>query len=380
MNRRPVAFALLAHGFGASNWNGLFRAGKIIGLNEEYAYGYHHADKHGMQVVYSEDGKEGMLGKLARMALFALLGFDLLHAWRNRAAFFAADVVWTHTENQSLAACMLCRLFPRRPAPRLILQSVWLCDRWDNLSPPRRWWYRTLLKKADILTFLSPLNLARARQLFPQQRCELVLFGIAATSMTSPRAPTGETPLRLLSLGNDRHRDWPTLVEAVRGQPNLRLTIVSGTINPKLVANVDNCRVVKAKHNDELEALFAEADLLIVPLVNNLHASGITVLEEAVIKGRPVIVSDTGGLRAYFGDEHVHYVPASDPLALRQAISAVASDPDRALAMARAAQQQIGCPGLSSESFALQHAELSLQLLEQTAADCTQSLSQGSAS
>lgn len=378
MTRRPVAFVLLAHGFGAATWNRLYHTGKIIGLNEEYAYGYHHAERHGVQVVYSQDGREGPLGKLARLGLGALLGFDLLHAWRNRADFFAADVVWTHTESQSLAASLLCRLFPHRRAPRLLLQSVWLCDRWDDFSRLRRWCYRRLLEKADILTFLSPLNQAKAQQIFPGQRCEMVHFGIATTCLTPPRAPGGGARLHLLSLGNDRHRDWPTLVAAVRDQPWLQLTIVSSTVKPGLVSGLDNCKVVKARHNDELEALFAAADLVIVPLVNNLHASGITVLEEAVIKGRPVIVSDTGGLRAYFGDDDVRYVPPNDPQALRQAIEELARDAERALARARSAQTKIGCPGLSAESFARQHALLSLELLGHAAEPCATTSTQGS--
>lgn len=370
MTRRPAVFVLLAHGFGASQWNRLYRAGKIIGLNEEYAYGYHHAEKYGVAVTYSEDADEGPFGKLIRLGVGALLGFDLVQAWRNRRAFFAADVVWTHTESQSLAATLLCRLYPRRRAPRLILQSVWLCDRWDDLSRLRRWWFRNLLVQADILTFHSPLNLAKARKIFPEQRCELVRFGIKATHLEPARAPGTSGRLNLLSLGNDRHRDWPTLVAAVRDQPQLQLTIVSATIRSSLVSDLDNCKVVKARHNDELEALFAAADMVIVPLVNNLHASGITVVEEAVIKGCPVIVSDTGGLRAYFADEDVRYVPPNDPLALRQAIEALARDTEGALARARSAQTRIGCPGLSAESFARHHALLSLELLGQVAEPC----------
>ncbi|MDG1579398.1 glycosyltransferase [Pseudomonas sp. GOM6] len=363
MTRRPAVFVLLAHGFGAARWNRLYKAGKIIGLNEEYAYGYHHAEKYGVAVTYSEDADEGLFAKVVRLGIGALLGFDLVHAWRNRRAFFAAEVVWTHTESQSLAATLLCRLYPRRQAPRLILQSVWLCDRWDSFGKLRRWCYRTLLQRADILTFLSPLNQARAQEIFPGKRCELVRFGIATGGLRAPKAPAAGSRLQLLSLGNDRHRDWPTLVAAVHGQAQLELTIVSATINQSLVANMENCRVVKARHNDELEALFAQADLVIVPLVDNLHASGITVVEEAVIKGCPVIVSDTGGLRAYFADDDVRYVPPHDPLALRQAIETLARDTEGALAMARSAQSKIGCPGLSAESFARQHAELSLALL-----------------
>ena len=218
MDSKPVAFVLLAHGFGAATWNTRFHQGKVIGLNEEYAYGYHHAEKMGIHVRYSEDAQESFIGKALRIGVRGLLGFDLIHAWRNRQAFFAADVVWTHTESLSLAASLLCRFYPRLPAPKLILQSVWLCDRWDSFSQIKRSLYRNLLSRADVLTFLSPLNTSKARQIFPTQRCELVRFGITTEHKKPPQPPRQKRPLQLLSLGNDRHRDWGTLADAVRGQ------------------------------------------------------------------------------------------------------------------------------------------------------------------
>jgi glycosyltransferase involved in cell wall biosynthesis len=363
MQSRPVAFVLLARGFGAATWNRRFHQGKIIGLNEEYAYGYHHADKAGVDVRYSEDFPEGLLGKLLRLGARAVLGFDLVHAWRNRDAYFAADVVWTHTESQSLAAGLLRWLYPRRKAPQMILQSVWICDQWDGFSRPKQWLYRKLLSQASVLTFHSPLNLGRARELFVGKRCELVRFGIAADHKIAPTVTPHTGSLQVLALGNDRHRDWPTLVQAVRGRHDLQLTIVSATIPKALVAGLDNCRIVRPTHNDELNALFADADVVVVPLQPNLHASGITVLEESVIKGRPVVVSDVGGLRAYFGDEDVWYVPAHDPVALQRAIDQIGQHPEQALAKAITAQAKTGPDGLSSKAFAREHVRLSLELM-----------------
>lgn len=365
MDSKPVAFVLLAHGFGAATWNTRFHQGKVIGLNEEYAYGYHHAEKMGVHVRYSEDAQESFLNKALRISVRGLLGFDLIHAWRNRQAFFAADVVWTHTESLSLAAGMLCRFYSRLPTPKLILQSVWLVDRWDSFSQIKRSLYRALLSRADVLTFLSPLNADKARQIFPTQRCELVHFGITTDQKEPPQPPRQKRPLQLLSLGNDRHRDWGTLADAVRGQDELQLTIVSGTVPKRLVNSLDNCTVERPRQNDELYALFEAADIVVVPLNSNLHASGITVLEEAVIKGKSVIVTDTGGLRAYFTDDDVWYVPLNNPQALRETIKQVASNPDQALAKAISAQEKTGPDGLSSIAFAREHARLSLEILDE---------------
>ena len=131
----------------------------------------------------------------------------------------------------------------------------------------------------------------------------------------------------------------------------------------RLVNSLDNCTVARPRQNDELYALFEAADIVIVPLNSNLHASGITVIEEAVIKGKPVIVTDTGGLGAYFTDDDVWYVPLNNAQALRETIKQVASNPDQALAKAISAQEKTGPDGLSSIAFAREHARLSLEIL-----------------
>lgn len=244
----------------------------------------------------------------------------------------------------------------------MILQSVWLCDRWQSLGSLKRIIYQKLLSQADILTFHSPLNLSKARDIFPEKRCELVRFGIAAHKKNSPRAPRNEAPVKLLAVGNDRHRDWETLINAVRGCDDMLLTIVSSTVPMRLVNSAANCRVVQPRHNSELDELFDTADIVIVPLQPNLHASGITVVEEAAVKGCTTIVTDTGGLRSYFGDEDVWYVPPQNHGALREAIIKAAQDTDTSLAKVVSAQNKMGPEGLSSVSFVRQHVSLSLEL------------------
>ena len=96
-------FVFLGHGFGARQWTERWSNGEIPGLNERLPYGYHHAAGKDCIVEYSEDANENRLTELARRGMRRLLGCDLVHAWRNRKALFAADVVWTHTELEHLA-------------------------------------------------------------------------------------------------------------------------------------------------------------------------------------------------------------------------------------------------------------------------------------
>jgi len=105
------------------------------------------------------------------------------------------------------------------------------------------------------------------------------------------------------------------------------------------------------------------ADVIALAIKPNLHASGITVLEEATICGVPVICTDTGGLRAYFSDREVKYVPPHQPDALRHEIAALAKDGDAGPSMVEQARARMISAGLSSRRFAQRHAELSRELL-----------------
>jgi beta-glucanase (GH16 family) len=105
------------------------------------------------------------------------------------------------------------------------------------------------------------------------------------------------------------------------------------------------------------------ADVIALAIKPNLHASGITVLEEATICGVPVICTDTGGLRAYFSDREVKYVPSHQPDALRREIAALAKDGDAGPSMVERARARMISAGLSSRRFAQRHAALSRELL-----------------
>jgi hypothetical protein len=205
-------FVFLGHGFGSRNWTKRWTKGDIPGLNERLPYGYYHAESSNCVVEHSEDAEENRVMAFVRRGIRKLAGCDLVHAWRNRKAIFGADVVWTHTELEHLAVLALWQVHRRVCRPKLIAQSVWLFDRWPRLSAPRRWIYRRLMSQANVITVLSPENLKAARELFPQVRTELVLFGVRSDATVPPVQCRPHRPLRIASLGSDMHRDWQTLI------------------------------------------------------------------------------------------------------------------------------------------------------------------------
>jgi glycosyltransferase involved in cell wall biosynthesis len=353
-------FVHLAHDKDPAKWREAHRAGTLVGINDETPYGYGRAERMGCRITFSRSGPEGLLARFLRLSIRAATGFDYLHALRQRSALMGADIVWTHTESQYLAVAAVLAFKKRRP--KVLGQSVWLFDRWQYLTPLHKLLYSRLISLVDVLTFPSPDNLAVAKKRFPQKRVVLVPFGIASETRIAPTLRPAR-PIKIVAPGNDRHRDWGTLVSAVKAMEDTTVVILSGTASPHIAADMSHVRIGQAKSNAELATHLAEATLVCVPLKPNKHASGITVIQEAVLAGVPVVATDTGGLDTYFGHDEVRYVPPGDPFLLREAILATATDPvgSRAMALRAQARMAQGVPG--AEDYVRRHVELTREVL-----------------
>lgn len=360
---RVKVFVQLVHGFGGKRWSTAWAKGEMPGILDKLPYGYYRAADEDFRIEYSEDADETSLTRFVRLALRRVVGFDYIHIWRNRHELFSADIVWTHTELEHLAVLLIWNLTRARPRPKLIAQSVWLFDRWDSFWAPKRWLYKKLLNRADLLTVLSPLNLLKVREIFPNIPSEFVRFGIDAAALLPARKRVCHRPIRLLALGRDMHRDWQTLVNAVRIDRDCELKIAATRTVPREVMQASNVESIRPTTASEIFNLYQWADIVVLPLCENLHASGITVLAEAALSGVPVIASDTGGLRAYFSDDEVKYVPVGDSNSLMAAVRELAADDELRFRLARASQARIISEDLSSESYAVRHRELSARLL-----------------
>jgi glycosyltransferase involved in cell wall biosynthesis len=357
-------FVFLGYGFGADSWKKRFAKHQIPGLNERLPYGYFHAGGDGWDIQYSQDRDEGLFARFMRRTLGHCLGFDLVHAWSNRAQLRTAEVVWTHTEREHLAALLLYRLLRVKKPPKLIAQCIWLFDQWPCFSLPRRWFYRKLLRGADIITTQSPEDLAAVRRLLPSATTELVLSGAAVESLIPARKCFVHRPIRLAALGNDIHRDWQTLVHAFQNDPvKYDIRIASTKIDRDLLKGLAQFSIVRASTENEIKMLYEWADIVVVPLKLNLHASGITVIFEAVASGVPVVCTDVGGLRAYFSDQDISYVMLKSPHDMRRVVDLLAENDDLRFERASNAQRRLFVVGLTKQGYAQRHRRLSESLL-----------------
>jgi glycosyltransferase involved in cell wall biosynthesis len=218
------------------------------------------------------------------------------------------------------------------------------------------------MANATLLTMHSDEGLKVARVLFPHQRAMTMLYGIRADQLTHREQRVAPRPIRIVSAGHDRHRDWATLLAAVGNLPDAELRIVAPRL-PRGLKPGANVTLVHPKTNDEYIALYRWADIVALALNPNLHGSGITVVEEAVVLGVPVVAADGGALKCYFSEEELRYVPLGDAAAMRAAIAALADDAAERARLVERAQRRMIEGELTSRGFALRHAALSRELL-----------------
>ncbi|MGH8778559.1 glycosyltransferase [Paraburkholderia sp.] len=338
-----------------------YRKGENIGC----LYGYHHAESADFALTYSQDARERAPMRLLRRALKATLGFDLIHTLRNRAEILRSDVIWTHTEQEYLSVALVLLLAGRRKAPPLLLaQSVWLLDKWPHYGALRRWLYRKLIARADVLTTLASENADLVRQYFGRDATH-VYYGLNTQDfpVQTPAEWKPHTPLRIAAIGNDRDRDWETLIGAFGNDPRFAVRLATRRRIPKSLRAL-NVEIAPASGLRKQHELYDWADVVVVPLRPNTHASGITVMLEAAAVGKPMIVTQVGTLEDYFSPQAAAYIPPFDAAALRAAADRLAKHPADALRQAQTASLQLMSRDFTTQQFARQHVQITQELLQ----------------
>lgn len=275
-------------------------------------------------LTYSHDHPEGRVQQFLRRGIKKALGFDLVHAWRNRKVLREARYVVTHTEHEYLAVLLLDLLRGER-RPRVLCNSIWLWDRWEKMSVLRRRLLLVLLRRSLVHTVHSSDNYAIASQVDLARPVVQIRFGIHPVEALHPDLDTDRRfGIRLLAAGNDRHRDWECLGEAVKVLADVDLRIRSGRRQAAALRSI-GADVRRSANVSEYHEELRWADIVVVPLVPNSHASGITVALEGLSAGRPVVIADCGGVRDYLGDQAAYYEPG-DPNSLASAIETVLAE------------------------------------------------------
>lgn len=141
-------------------------------------------------------------------------------------------------------------------------------------------------------------------------------------------------------------RDYPTLVEAVRGL-DVQVIIAAGSPWSKRDDTTEQAEIpdnvfVHRFTQHELRALYAYSAFVVMPLYHVQFQAGVTALLEAMSMEKAIVCTSTPGQTdVVIHDENGFYVPPEDPVTLRHAIRYLIDNPDEAQRMGRFGRKKI---------------------------------------
>ncbi len=192
----------------------------------------------------------------------------------------------------------------------------------------------------------------------PPAKVDLVANGVDLARWRTTRRATDAAreeyasagPLVLFSGRLEYEKGVHTLIDAMpalrKRFPDIRLVVVGkGGMADELQAQATRKRLGKSVRftgflaEPELAALYAAADVAVVP--SSYEPSGLVALEAAAL-GAPLVVASTGGLAEFVEDRMTGLLfPASDHVALADAVTEVLSDDVLARRLSRAAKRRL---------------------------------------
>jgi glycosyltransferase involved in cell wall biosynthesis len=236
------------------------------------------------------------------------------------------DVIFSNSESISIPLAALLKTMRRRPT------HVFIGHRMS--ASKKKPFFRFLHPQMDAIFLYAEAQRAYSEGELgiPARKLHLIAFH-ADTRFFHPM-PEVPVEQRISSAGLEL-RDYPTLIEAVRGlDVDVRLAAASPwskrrneTENRELPANV----TARGYPYHELRDLYASSRFVVVPLYETDFQAGVTTILEAMAMGKAVIASKTRGQREVIEDGRTGiYVPPGDAAALRAAIVDLLASPERA--------------------------------------------------
>lgn len=237
--------------------------------------------------------------------------------------------VFSDGEQVGLPYAALCLVARRRPRHVMI---------GHRLSPRKKVWLHRLLRlqrRVDmVLVYAETQRRVAVEELgYPPDRVVLHPFMVDTGFWRPDSVDIRPRRRPLICAVGQELRDYPTLVAAVRG---IDVDVVVAAASPwskredtssglEIPPNV----TVEALDQYELRQLYADADLVVVPLQETDFQAGITTILEAMSMARAVVCTRTAGQTdTIIEGETGLYVDVGDVDGLKAAIVSLLGDPD----------------------------------------------------
>ncbi|GAB4334495.1 MAG: hypothetical protein Kow0010_21520 [Dehalococcoidia bacterium] len=246
----------------------------------------------GGEVIHAPEGR-------GRGGLFRkLFGPHVRQAWRVAGRISRGDTVFADGEHNGIPLLLFLAMRWRRP--RRVTMLGHLPGKWWKLAAL---WAGTRLVRDGVLIVHSSVQLERVeRWLGGRWEARLVPYQVD-TAFWAPGADSpGDNQPLVVAVGSE-HRDYETLVDAVRGLP-VDVVIAAGSYwarktaaAAEIPANVT--LITRPLPFAALRDLYARATAVVVPVHDVANQSGVTTILEAMSMARPVVTSASRGQREY---------------------------------------------------------------------------------
>ena len=243
----------------------------------------------GGETLYRADRprRRGLLGRL--------FGPHVRQAWAAARRAHRGDTVFADGEHIGIPLCLF--LMARMRAGVRVVMLGHLVDRpWKRLP-------MAVLSRcgpASVLIVHSVTQEQRLRHTLGRRwRLESLPYQVDTAFWQANRTPDAANPV-LLAVGSE-HRDYETLVEAVRGLP-VHLKVAAGSHWARSTAGAASLPpnveyIDRPLPFAELRAAYESATAVVVPLEDVTNQSGVTSILEAMSMSRPVITTANRGQR-----------------------------------------------------------------------------------
>ena len=159
----------------------------------------------------------------------------------------------------------------------------------------------------------------------------------------------------IFSVGQDRGRDYATLLQAMQGVP-VELKLRTSRSLPPGTDQMRNVTVLREMVAEcALRDLYAGCRFVVAPLSETANANGVSTIQEAGAMGKALVVTDNPAIRDFIvPDETCLMVPCRDAVAMRGAILRLSSDPELCERLGRNARrfvEETGSPAVYAGRF-----------------------------
>lgn len=266
-----------------------------------------------------------------------ILYSDLTWAWKFFRASRNYDALLTGSERPALLVALMQKVIRRdRRVPHVFLECMWTLPQVRVARWKRRLLLRWVAEATDRIVVYARHQIDGYSNLLGISKEKFAFIHSHSTLYDKAYATAAGD---YIFVGGYTNRDYPTLLEAVRGLP-YRTVICVGS---KRILGQDiptNVEVFENLGEDDFNRRMAASAFVVVPLrAGVLEMGGRQVFQNAMTMGKAVIVTDTTATDYITNNITGLLVPPECPALLREAILLLMSNRSVAERLGRAAQK-----------------------------------------